>query len=374
MHHNATAQAHQALNARVDLTRIRYAQCWEDADILLAAVRLAPGSRCLSVASAGDNTLALLTQSPREVVALDMNPAQLSCLALRVAAYKTLTHAELLGFIGARPCMYRPALYQRCRKALSKPGQIFWDARPLDIACGLGAIGRFENYFSLFRRRVLPWVHGSRTIAALCSPKSQTDRQHFYSTTWNSWRWRVLFRLFFSRTLMGRVGRDPEFFRYVEGDVANRLMSRTRHALTTLDPATNPYLHWILFGNYGEALPLALRAEHFNTIRDNLDRLSWRSSSVEDYLDDHPHKRFDAFNLSDIFEYMSQVDYAAALARLVKSSAPHARLVYWNMLAERTRPQHLAPQLKPLTRLAAKLHAQDKAFFYSRLVIEEVCS
>ena len=141
-----------------------------------------------------------------------------------------------------------------------------------------------------------------------------------------------------------------------------------------MNPATNPYLHWILYGNHGEALPLALRAEHFDSIRDNLGRLHWQCASIEDYLIAHPNSQFDAFNLSDIFEYMSESDYAELLGRLVKIARPQARLIYWNMLAKRTRPQTLAPILKPLKALAARLHFQDQAFFYSRFVIEEVQS
>src|SRR5437763_16682991 len=49
---------------RADFSGIRYAQCWEDADILLAALEPGPGKRCLSIASAGDNTLALLSRNP----------------------------------------------------------------------------------------------------------------------------------------------------------------------------------------------------------------------------------------------------------------------------------------------------------------------
>ena len=55
--------------------------------------------------------------------------------------------------------------------------------------------------------------------------------------------------MFFSRTVMGRLGRDPEFFRYVETDVAASILDRTRHALSVLDPAQNPYVYWILTGN-----------------------------------------------------------------------------------------------------------------------------
>src|SRR5688500_13209672 len=74
--------------AHADFSQVRYAQCWEDADVLLEGLRLRPGAVCLSIASAGDNTLALLTKEPQRVIALDLNPAQLACLALRVAAYQ----------------------------------------------------------------------------------------------------------------------------------------------------------------------------------------------------------------------------------------------------------------------------------------------
>src|SRR5687768_98208 len=75
---------------------IRYAQVWEDADVLLAGLEVRPGDVCLSIASAGDNTLALLTTHPSRVIALDLNAAQLACLELRVAAYRCLSYRELL--------------------------------------------------------------------------------------------------------------------------------------------------------------------------------------------------------------------------------------------------------------------------------------
>src|SRR5688500_3254365 len=82
--------------ARADFTGIRYAQVWEDADVLLAGLDVQPGDTCVSIASAGDNALALLTKQPSRVIALDLSPAQLACLELRIAAYRKLTHPELL--------------------------------------------------------------------------------------------------------------------------------------------------------------------------------------------------------------------------------------------------------------------------------------
>ena len=171
---------------------------------------------------------------------------------------------------------------------------------------------------------------------------------------------------------MGRMGRDPSFFAYVEGDVAARILERASYAGTELDPAENPYLQWIMTGRHTSALPLALRAEHFATIRANLDRLEWRCQSVEDFLASREPHSVDRFNLSDIFEYMSEENYRQLLVRLADGAPPGGRLAYWNMLAPRSRPESLAGRLRPLTELALRLHRRDKAFFYSRFVVEEV--
>ena len=51
---------HSEVADRTDFSIVRYAQVWEDADVLLEALDVQPGDTCLSIASAGDNTLALL--------------------------------------------------------------------------------------------------------------------------------------------------------------------------------------------------------------------------------------------------------------------------------------------------------------------------
>jgi S-adenosylmethionine-diacylglycerol 3-amino-3-carboxypropyl transferase len=357
--------------ARADFSDVRYAQVWEDADVLLAGLDVQPGDVCVSIASAGDNALALLTKGPSRVIALDLSQAQLFCLELRVAAYKTLTHGELLELIGSRPSSRRTEIYARCRPALTSAARAFWDGRPAEIDRGIGGIGKFERYFELFRTRVLPLVHGRRTVLDLLAPRSPEDRRRFYDERWDTWRWRLLFRLFFSRFVMGRLGRDPEFFRYVETDVAASILQRTRHALRELDPAENPYVHWILTGTHGTALPCALRAEHFETIRDRLDRLEWHCASVEEHLERLPGRSVDRFNLSDLFEYVSIEHYHRMLEVMASRSRPGARLAYWNMLAPRRRPEQMADRLRPLDDLAARLHLADRAFFYSAVRVEE---
>ena len=358
--------------SHADFSQIRYAQCWEDADVLLRGLNIQPGDRCLAIASAGDNALAMLTQDPEKVYAIDLSPAQLACLQLRVAAYRYLDHQGLLELIGARASQRRSKLYQICRGGLTSEAQRFWDRRPQLIQRGIGSAGKFERYFALFRQWILPLVHSQSEVKRLLQGGEISQRQHFYGTIWNTWRWRGLFRIFFCRALMGRLGRDPAFFKYVEGSVAHRILERTQYALTALDPTQNPYLHWILTGEYGEALPLALRPEYFSQIQQNLDRLEWHQISLEEFLQQGRGIRIQRFNLSDIFEYMSEENSRRLLIQILEHSDPGGRLVYWNMLVPRQRPVDLASRLLSQDALAQDLHRQDKAFFYSRLVIEEV--
>jgi len=357
---------------KVDFSAIRYGQCWEDADVLLDALAIEQGDVCVSIASAGDNTLALLSRSPARVIALDLSPAQLACLELRVAAYRLLSHAELLELTGSRPSDRRLALYQRCRALLAPPVSAFWDERPQAIESGIAAAGKFEHYFALFRQRILPLIHSRAMVERLLQSRNHDERVEFYERRWDTLRWRLLFRVFFSRFVMGRLGRDPRFFDYVDGSVADRILERGRYALVELDPSENPYLQWILTGTHRDALPFALRPENFEPIRANLDRLEWHCAAVEQYLEAHPSMVVDRFNLSDIFEYMSEANYAALLSRLVGSGRSGSRLAYWNMLAPRSRPETLSAVLKPLEERAAALHQRDKAFFYSRFVLEEI--
>jgi S-adenosylmethionine-diacylglycerol 3-amino-3-carboxypropyl transferase len=358
--------------AKADFSGIRYAQCWEDADILLEGLDIQPGDVCLSIASAGDNSLAMLTREPARVIALDLSPAQLACLELRVAAYRELSHPELLELIGSAPSNRREALYRRCRSQLSAAARDFWDGHATAISEGIGGAGKFEHYFALFRNRVLPLVHSRKRVDRLIQGGTLEQRTEFYNRQWDTWRWRLLFRIFFSRFVMGRMGRDPSFFTYVEGNVAERILMRTRHALTVLDPAANPYLQWIVTDRHVRALPLALRPENFEVIRANLDRVEWHEQSLEDFLASQGRNAIDRFNLSDIFEYMSAENYHTLLEKLVAGGRPGGRLAYWNMLVPRSRPASMAGKLRPLTELAGKLHLEDKAFFYSSFVIEEI--
>ena len=361
------AEAQIAGKARFD--QIRYAQLWEDADVLVGALDTAPGSTLVSICSAGDNALAMLTLDPARVVVVDLSPAQIACLRLRMAAYRELDHSAFLELMGSRSSGRRLELLDRTARALPQEDQQFWSALRADVdAHGAGGAGKFERYFRIFRTWLLPLAHSRRTVDDVFVSRVPAARRQFVDTRWNGWRWRMLLGFFFSNFVMGRLGRDPAFFDHVEGSLAEHVARRIEHAAVDLDPSDNPYLHWILKGTHGEALPMPWREEHYDTIRDRLDRLDIRPGSLEGFVT--TGEKADGFNLSDIFEYMDAPTFEAVYGSILDAANPSARLVYWNMMVPRRVPPGHADRVIRLEEAEARGKATDKAFFYSDFVVE----
>ena len=358
------------IQQRASFDLIRYANCWEDAEVLCEALQPTEGKRFLSIASAGDNSFSLLAHGA-EVVAVDLSAAQLACVELRRAAFRHLDHPEVLRFLGVRDCEDRESTYHQLKNDLPKTAQDYWAENMSRIQVGFIHTGKFENYFRKFREKVLPLVHSEKRIDKLLQPKSLAEQQTFFDQTWNSLRWRILFRIFFSRFVMGRLGRDPEFFRYVEGSVSARILERTQHALTQIPAATNPFLTYILTGNYEEALPHYLRPENFENVRRGLDRLTLFQGPIQEAAAQFRGAGFDGYNLSDIFEYMDDSLTHDIYAALLQAANPGARFAYWNMLVPRRVPESLADQVHAHEDLGRELLARDQAWFYSAMIVEE---
>jgi len=230
--------------------------------------------------------------------------------------------------------------------------------------------GRLEGYFQLFRRVVLPLAHRRATVDALLAPKDRAARERFYDEVWDTRRWRLLVRLFFGRQAMGHLGRDPACFRHVHQPVGPAILARARHALTAQPTHDNPYLRYILTGSVGPLLPDYLLPAHHEPIRDALSRLSLHEGSLERLLPGLPASTVDAFNLSDVGEYVSAAAFQALLREVRRTASRGARVTWWDLLALREHPPDLDSTLELRAGASAALHERAQAFFYSRFVLE----
>jgi S-adenosylmethionine-diacylglycerol 3-amino-3-carboxypropyl transferase len=361
--------------------RVRYAQLWEDADVLCEALGDRRRDVLVSIASAGDNALAMLTLDPREVIAVDMSKAQTACVRFRKTAWPILDHEDLLMVMGfgpkwtgsllTPPYRRRGAIFDRVLQECDPETAGFWEGLRSEVLMhGVGAVGKFERYFDTFRRLILPLTHSRADVAAIFEPRSREERERFLERRWNNLRWRLLLRVFFSKTAMGALGRDPAFFDHVEGSLPEHVARGIRRAFVDQDPVANPYLRWIMTGNHGPRLPLAFRPENHRMIQERIDRLRVVDGTIEDLATDGVVA--DGWNLSDIFEYMSPDGFERTYGGILDASAPDARLVYWNMMVPRSLPSAHAARAVARTDVSAPLALKDQAFFYSALHVDDM--
>jgi len=351
---------------------IHYSNCWEDAEVLLAALGPRPEGNYLSIASAGDNTLSLLSRNPASVLAVDFSAPQIASLEIRMAAFRILSYRELLAFLGVLPSDSRGPLYARLRRLLSPPTRSYWDRHTRLLEVGLIHCGRLERYFRLFRTAVLPLLLSRRAVGELLALRSRAERAAFYDSEVRQGRLNALVNLFFNGKVMALFGRNRHLFRYVDESISKSLPARIRRGLVDAPVHANPYLEYLLCGNYVRSLPHYLQQSSYGAIRENVGKITLFHGGLHDALSDYGSRRFDGFNLSDIFEALSVEEYRSLRERVIERADPGARLVYWNMQVPREPEEHAQTRASLCPELIRSLHASDRVFFYRSLVIEEV--
>ena len=332
---------------------IHYSNCHEDMDFVLTHIDHHP-KRILTIASGLDNALAMLLLQPETVVAIDSNGAQIALCRLKKCAIEHLSYQEFLVFLGVSDGD-SGSLYETLRPHLDQQTRDHFDSRLYLITqVKLIHCGRFEYYFSLFSRRVLPLIHGKQTVLDFMHAEDLASQQAIYTDVFCNARFRLLFRLFFSETVMKRTGRDPQYFRYLEGSLSTFLRGKFETCIRHNLNRENPYLQYILFHGF-ETLPCYLRPDNYRIIRQNIHRLQIVEADFRQSIEQE--KNWDFMYLSDIFEYMDAGVMEEMSRAIHEALAPEGKVLLFNMM----NPRQLCAPLRETC--LDQIH--NRTFYYS---------
>jgi S-adenosylmethionine-diacylglycerol 3-amino-3-carboxypropyl transferase len=310
----------------------------------------------------------LLTTNPSAVVATDISLPQLHLVALKRAAFETLSYADMLSFLGINDNTDRLMLYRKVSCHLLPQEKIFWDNQTQLINTGIIYCGKFEQYFSKFRKYLLPFTHSKNEIEHLLSEKTAGQQRQYFHEKWNNRRWKILMNIFFSKYVLGRYGRDPEFLKHVNISVPSYIRSRANEHLSSICCQTNYMLRMILTGRYSSvSLPHYLRRENFEKIRNNIGKLQLLHADANTAI---RQSSYDVYCFSNIFEYISAEDFALLSQDWYACIPNTAKLAFWNLMAPRSFSE-VAPDKYIYEAKSKVFHQIDKGFFYSRFLIEE---
>jgi S-adenosylmethionine-diacylglycerol 3-amino-3-carboxypropyl transferase len=318
----------------IDFSILRYANCWEDAYLLEQALQPTAGSRVLSIASAGDNSFAMLIHDDVQVMAADISDKQIQLCKIKQAAIKELELDEFKQFLGLEKCNDRNALIQRINNSCNAEVKQYIADMSHDLLKGIAHTGRFERYFEYFRKYLLPLVHSQKMVLRLLQDKSESEQKEFYFKHWNNWQWRLLMKIFFSKQVMGRKGRSMAMLASVKVNVGDYIMDKANKHLQSTDCQHNPILEMIFTGKYKKNVPLYLVPENYHKIKRNIDNIYFYEGFVQhaSLIDSQGYTHA---NLSNIFEYMDEEIFNQVAQELKTVMAKGSKLAYWNLMVHR---------------------------------------
>lgn len=348
---------------------INYSQCWEDAEAVKAALQSSIRDRkVVSVSSGGDNTLALLALAPERMDAVDLNHAQNHLLSLKFAAAKALSYDDYLAFLGVRPTKARLKLFESVAPHLADDARRWWAAHASFIRGGVINQGRFERFTRAFARLMLPIVIGKRRIEALLASEDAGAQRALYEREWNGPVWRAAFGFAASKLMLRRFARQHGMFAHAKGSVSREYLARLENHLARVPARHNFYLRYSLSGRYGEDLPPYLSRAGYDALR-AIDGGALRAVSADllSHLKSLPAESVSAFNLSDIFEALTEAESSEVWREVARTAIPGARAVYFVNLVERRPPAELAGVVTEEAELSRELGSRDRVFFYARV-------
>lgn len=362
--------------------RLVYAQIWEDPEVDMAALRIAPGHRIVTIASGGCNALAYLTADPARIEAVDLNPAHVAFNRLKLAALRSLPdHDAFFDFFGRADSVANLAAYDRyIRPALDPESRAFWDGRALS---GRRRIAIFSR--RLYRHGLLGLfigtghavarLHGVDPRGLLQARTIEEQRAFFDSALAPLFERRLIRWATMRKSSLFGLGIPPRQYEALAtaGDGMAGILRARLEKLACGFPLSENYFAWQAFGRaYAEPgagpLPPYLAREQFDMLRARAERISVVNASFSELLAGKPSGSVDRFVLLDAQDWMSDDQLNGLWREVTRTAAPGARVIFRTAAEESLLPGRIDEALLARWDYRAAesraLHARDRSAIY----------
>ncbi|QHT65936.1 DUF3419 family protein [Rhodocytophaga rosea] len=356
--------------SQVELSKLIFTMNWEDPESDKAALQIKPGEQVMTITSGGCNTLEMLLLNPAIIYAVDINPAQTYLLELKIRALQQLSYPEFICLMGLTDTMNRPAIFEKIKPHLSEPALAFWLAHQPIISNGILMSGRFEKFVRI-ASRMLQLIQGRRKVQQVFAPSSLQEQQEFYDMHFNTWQFRLIFKMLFNKRMLARRGLSADYFYFDDGShsYAESFYKRAHNVLTNVPVQDNYFLALYLLGNYKSnfQVPAYLKEENFPILQKNVSNLQLITADVKQWLKSRQPDSIDCFSLSNICELKSEEDTTLLFEEVARVAKNGARCCFRNLIVPREIPQSLQDRIRKNKPLSEQLLEKDRSFVYGKV-------
>ncbi len=359
-----------------------YNQIWEDPEVDLEALALAPHHRLITIASGGCNVLNYLAADPAKIIAVDLNPNHVALTKLKLAALKSLPgYEDFFRFFGeANSKANRDIFDDLLSDRLDAETRAYWQKHvPLRgrrvnmFARNLykyGLLGRFITLLHVAAR-----LHGRRVEGLVEATTLEEQRAAFDRLIAPLFDYKSVKLLSKSPITLYALGIPPAQYDELvaAGDPAAILRARVEKLACDF-PIQENYFAWQAFaGGYDtekrEAVPAYLRRETYDVIRARTDKVEVHHASLIDFLKSQPAGSLHRYVLLDAQDWMTPDVLDALWAQIDRTAdSRDGRVIFRTAGADSPLPRKLSPALlAPWTyqeEESRRLHARDRSSIY----------
>jgi S-adenosylmethionine-diacylglycerol 3-amino-3-carboxypropyl transferase len=221
--------------------------------------------------------------------------------------------------------------------------------------------GRYESLFAELRKELAPFAD---EIRELFDCDSITKQQELISLDTKLWKAieHAFDKVMALDNLIALFG--TEATQNPAMDFSRHFALRTRHVLTTQKANESPYLAQMLLGSFYNDVYYPWMTMRIKGI----PKMIWANERMQSVLEQAPTNFFDVIHLSNILDWLSEVEAQRTLQLVHKALKPHGVFIL-RQLNSHLDIEHLGSQFTYLTNEAKQLHEKDRSFFYRALYL-----
>jgi len=305
-----------------------YPQIWEDPEIDLEAMKITSESRIMTIASGGCNVMNYLTESPRTVKAVDLNPAHAALTRLKITALKHLPDYESFFLFFGQPNLDAFSCKYWESRSLFDGKRINYFTKNL---YQFGLLGRTISFVHIVAR-----IYGKDPREILKARSLEEQREIFNRTLGPLFEKKAVKWLCNMPVSLYGLGIPPsqfdELYKAGGGDMANLLRSRLERLACDF-PIGDNYFAWQAFGRGYDiknkrAIPRYLTEENYNRLKKNAGRVEVYHTSLTAFLEAQPEESLDCFVFLDAQDWMNKAQLTALWEQVLRTARPGARVVF----------------------------------------------